>query len=162
MERRCYNGGWYPHFRPSEDRETYPTGVSIECEPEASEHSLMTPGRLIPVNVYASTCTCVCTLLCAGASPILGLECSGVVEAVGSHVERWRPGDEVSAPSHHHISYLIRRIITTSHGWSMCSFAPASQCLHDHTIACILLDLSTCSSRRQGNAAVTGCCQQPG
>lgn len=32
-----------------------------------------------------------------GASDILGLECSGVVVAVGDSVERWRPGDEVCA-----------------------------------------------------------------
>lgn len=32
-----------------------------------------------------------------GASDILGLECSGVVVAVGDAVERWRPGDEVCA-----------------------------------------------------------------
>ncbi|MGH3455936.1 MAG: NAD(P)H-quinone oxidoreductase [Nocardioidaceae bacterium] len=32
-----------------------------------------------------------------GASDILGLECSGVVSAVGADVERWRAGDEVCA-----------------------------------------------------------------
>ena len=32
-----------------------------------------------------------------GASDILGLECSGVVSAVGPDVEAWRPGDEVCA-----------------------------------------------------------------
>jgi putative PIG3 family NAD(P)H quinone oxidoreductase len=32
-----------------------------------------------------------------GASDILGLECSGVVSAVGADVERWRIGDEVCA-----------------------------------------------------------------
>lgn len=32
-----------------------------------------------------------------GASPILGLECSGVVEAVGAKVRRYSPGDEVCA-----------------------------------------------------------------
>lgn len=33
----------------------------------------------------------------AGASHILGLEVSGVVEAVGAEVEMWRPGDRVCA-----------------------------------------------------------------
>jgi putative PIG3 family NAD(P)H quinone oxidoreductase len=32
-----------------------------------------------------------------GASDVLGLECSGVVSAVGSDVARWKPGDEVCA-----------------------------------------------------------------
>ncbi len=32
-----------------------------------------------------------------GASPILGLECSGVVAALGSEVKGWRPGDRVMA-----------------------------------------------------------------
>ncbi|CAI5959292.1 unnamed protein product [Closterium sp. NIES-64] len=32
-----------------------------------------------------------------GASPILGLECSGTVESVGSHVTRWKVGDQVCA-----------------------------------------------------------------
>lgn len=32
-----------------------------------------------------------------GASDILGLECAGVVEAVGEGVDRWRPGDRVMA-----------------------------------------------------------------
>jgi tumor protein p53-inducible protein 3 len=32
-----------------------------------------------------------------GASPILGLECAGVVEAAGSEVKGWRPGDRVMA-----------------------------------------------------------------
>ncbi|MCB9796022.1 MAG: NAD(P)H-quinone oxidoreductase [Alphaproteobacteria bacterium] len=32
-----------------------------------------------------------------GASPILGLECSGHVDAVGEGVSRWRPGDAVCA-----------------------------------------------------------------
>src|SRR4051812_37038825 len=31
----------------------------------------------------------------AGASQILGLECSGTVAAVGADVSRWRVGDEV-------------------------------------------------------------------
>lgn len=33
----------------------------------------------------------------SGASPVLGLECSGVVEATGEEVTRWRVGDEVCA-----------------------------------------------------------------
>ena len=33
----------------------------------------------------------------AGASPILGLECSGVVEALGEGVTSWSPGDRVCA-----------------------------------------------------------------
>lgn len=33
----------------------------------------------------------------AGASPVLGLECSGVVEAVGPGTSRWEVGDEVCA-----------------------------------------------------------------
>lgn len=33
----------------------------------------------------------------AGASPVLGLECSGVVEALGSETTRWAVGDEVCA-----------------------------------------------------------------
>jgi putative PIG3 family NAD(P)H quinone oxidoreductase len=33
----------------------------------------------------------------AGASPILGLECSGVIVAIGPDVEGWRTGDEVCA-----------------------------------------------------------------
>ncbi len=33
----------------------------------------------------------------AGASEILGLECAGTVEEVGSEVTRWKPGDEVCA-----------------------------------------------------------------
>jgi tumor protein p53-inducible protein 3 len=32
-----------------------------------------------------------------GASPILGLECAGVVEAAGSEVKGWRPGDRAMA-----------------------------------------------------------------
>jgi tumor protein p53-inducible protein 3 len=32
-----------------------------------------------------------------GASPILGLECAGVVAAIGSEVKGWRPGDRVMA-----------------------------------------------------------------
>jgi putative PIG3 family NAD(P)H quinone oxidoreductase len=32
-----------------------------------------------------------------GASPILGLECSGVIDAVGAGVEAWRTGDRVCA-----------------------------------------------------------------
>src|ERR671927_215311 len=32
-----------------------------------------------------------------GASEILGLECSGIVAAVGAGVQRWQPGDEVCA-----------------------------------------------------------------
>ncbi|MCW8140627.1 MAG: alcohol dehydrogenase catalytic domain-containing protein, partial [Planctomycetota bacterium] len=32
-----------------------------------------------------------------GASPVLGLEAAGVVEAVGRDVVGWRPGDEVMA-----------------------------------------------------------------
>jgi len=33
----------------------------------------------------------------AGASPILGLECAGVVAAVGNEVKGWRPGERVMA-----------------------------------------------------------------
>src|SRR5215831_13647110 len=33
----------------------------------------------------------------AGVSDVLGLECSGVVSAVGPGVERWQVGDEVTA-----------------------------------------------------------------
>ncbi|MGI9596500.1 MAG: NAD(P)H-quinone oxidoreductase, partial [Acidimicrobiales bacterium] len=32
-----------------------------------------------------------------GASPILGLECSGVVDSIGDDVDRFKPGDEVCA-----------------------------------------------------------------
>ena len=32
-----------------------------------------------------------------GASPVLGLECAGVVEAVGEGVQRWQAGDQVCA-----------------------------------------------------------------
>eukprot|EP00252_Welwitschia_mirabilis_P013385 TRINITY_DN29479_c0_g1_i1.p1 TRINITY_DN29479_c0_g1~~TRINITY_DN29479_c0_g1_i1.p1 ORF type:complete len:327 (-),score=75.51 TRINITY_DN29479_c0_g1_i1:339-1319(-) len=32
-----------------------------------------------------------------GASPYPGLECSGIVEAVGRNVKKWKPGDEVCA-----------------------------------------------------------------
>lgn len=32
-----------------------------------------------------------------GASPVLGLECAGMVDAVGEGVARWRPGDAVCA-----------------------------------------------------------------
>src|SRR4051794_6283953 len=32
-----------------------------------------------------------------GASPIIGLECSGTVSALGADVTRWRVGDEVCA-----------------------------------------------------------------
>ncbi|XP_022142133.1 quinone oxidoreductase PIG3-like [Momordica charantia] len=32
-----------------------------------------------------------------GASPYLGLECSGIIEAVGKNVSRWKTGDQVCA-----------------------------------------------------------------
>lgn len=51
-----------------------------------------------------------------GASPIIGLEVAGEVEAVGPGVERWRPGDQVCA-------------LTPGGGYAEYCVAPAMHCL---------------------------------
>src|SRR3954454_12909507 len=52
----------------------------------------------------------------AGASEILGLECSGTVTSVGSGVERWSVGDEVCA-------------LLAGGGYAEQVAVPAGQCL---------------------------------
>lgn len=52
----------------------------------------------------------------AGASPILGLEVSGVVEACGPGATRWKPGDRVCA-------------LTPGGGYAEFCLAPESHCL---------------------------------
>ncbi|WP_222929285.1 NAD(P)H-quinone oxidoreductase [Pigmentiphaga humi] len=51
-----------------------------------------------------------------GASPIIGLEVSGTVEAVGQGVEQWRAGDQVCA-------------LTPGGGYAEYCVAPAAHCL---------------------------------
>jgi NADPH:quinone reductase len=51
-----------------------------------------------------------------GASPILGLEVAGVVEASGESVQRWKPGDAVCA-------------LLTGGGYAEYAVTPAAQCL---------------------------------